>query len=189
MQYKIYTDGGYSIRHKEGASAYVILDEDGNIIDKYVFRIVNETSQRAELKAIIGAVSQVPYDSKVDLYTDSEYAINILTGKWQPHTNEDLIEMYRQHSVGKDITFHWVKGHSGDLYNEMCDDMCNQCVGYDLNEEFSHHKKEGRKVPTMKGNDLYDKIAESNTAVLNKDQLRRRLIEVRDKINEIIDDL
>ena len=177
------------MRHNEGASAYVILDDDKNIIERNAFKIVKETSQRAELKAIIAAVMKIPAGSKADIFTDSEYSNNILSGKWQPSKNIDLIDKYRQHSESKDITFNWVKGHSGDLYNEMCDDMCNQCVGYDLNEEFSHHKKEGRKVPTMKGNDLYDKIAESNTAGLNKDQLRRRLIEVRDKINEIIDDL
>lgn len=189
MHYTIYTDGGYSMRHNEGASAYVILDDDKNIIERNAFKIVKETSQRAELKAIIAAVMKIPAGSKADIFTDSEYSINILSGKWQPSKNIDLIDKYRQHSESKDITFNWVKGHSGDLFNEMCDDLCNRCVGYDLNEEFSHHKKEDRKVPTIKGDSIFTSIYKGNAEGLTKEDIKRRLIEMRDKLNEMIDAL
>lgn len=35
----------------------------------------------------------------------------------------------------------WVRGHSGNEYNEMCDQMCNEILGYDVNAEFEKFKK------------------------------------------------
>lgn len=55
-------------------------------------------------------------------YSDGQYAIStfIRGGK----KNKDLIEMfYKCTKHIKHLRFHWVKGHNGDKYNEMADDL------------------------------------------------------------------
>lgn len=141
--YIIYTDGGYSMKHDEGASAYVIL-KDGIIAYKKAFKVVEETNQRAELKAIIGAIMELPKNGSAKIFTDSQYAIGVLSNpSWNPKKNLDLIEMFREEERHRNLSleFEWVKGHSGNVYNEMCDRMCDECVGYDLNAEFAIYKR------------------------------------------------
>ena len=140
----IYTDGGYSNKHNVGAFAYVMLDGDGNFIRKGAWKITNETNNRAELKAIITAVYHL-FREKADVVinSDSMYAINTLSGKWARNANTDLFDVWDRILKENDykLTFNWVKGHNGNEYNEMCDKMCSEIAGMDLNAEFKKYKK------------------------------------------------
>lgn len=130
----IYTDGGYHQYKDEGAYAYIILKDD-KIIRKDAKVIRHESNNRGELKAIIEAVASCPPGAILTIRSDSQYAINTLMGVWRRNTNLDLFEKWEIMVKEKnpDITFEWVRGHSGDRYNEMCDHMCDEAVGYDLN--------------------------------------------------------
>ena len=144
MKYTIYTDGGYSQVHNVGAFAYVMLDENNNILRKGAWKIKNETNNRAELKAIITGVYHLPDDATdVVICSDSQYALYTLSGKWGRKSNTDLFPVFDK--IIKDrnlkIDYEWVRGHNGNLYNEMCDDMCNNAVGFDLNAEFEKYRK------------------------------------------------
>lgn len=144
MEYTIYTDGGYSQIHDVGAFAYVMLDEKQNIVKKGAWKIEKETNNRAELKAIITGVYHLPQDCTfVTIKSDSQYALFTLSGKWGRKSNTDLFDVWDK--VKKDrnilIDYQWVRGHSGDMYNEMCDTMCNDAVGFDLNKEFEKYRK------------------------------------------------
>ena len=80
MEYTIYTDGAYSQIHKEGAFAFVILNYANTEITRKAYKITNETNNRAELKAIIAAVYNLPNDAtEVKVYSDSEYALKTLS--------------------------------------------------------------------------------------------------------------
>lgn len=145
-EYVIYTDGAYSMKRNEGAFAYIILDENGNIVKKAAYKITNETNNRAELKAIIAAIYNLPNkDEKVNalVVSDSQYALCTLLGTWARNANKDLFEVYERILSERELELEWkwVKGHSGDYYNEMCDAMCNNVLGYDANEEFRKFKK------------------------------------------------
>ena len=140
----VYTDGAYSWTHDEGAFAYVTLDGKGEVYKRKVWKITHETNQRAELKAIIAAIHHLPKEAhRVRVVSDSMYALNTLSGKWGRNTNLDLFKSFEKVMSGRtlDIEWEWVKGHNGDKYNEMCDQMCNEILGYDVNAEFEKYKK------------------------------------------------
>ena len=145
MEYTIYTDGAYSRLHDEGAFAFVILNEAGGEVLRMGHKVVHETNNRAELKAIIAAVYKLPKDAtKARIISDSMYALNTLQGIWARNINHDLFEVWERTISDKsdvELEFLWVKGHSGDEYNELCDQLCNQVLGYDANAEFAKYKK------------------------------------------------
>lgn len=129
-----YTDGGYHIYKNEGAYAFVLL-QNGKIIKKEAAVIRNETNNRGELKAILAAVRNCPDEATVTINSDSQYAINTLRGEWARKKNTDLFDEWETILARKKVSvrFNWVRGHDGNKYNEMCDQMCNEAVGYDLN--------------------------------------------------------
>ena len=144
MDYTIYTDGAYSRMHNEGAFAFVILDNQGNEVKHLARKIVNETNNRAELKAIIAGVCNLPNVAlSVKIVSDSQYALNTLSGKWARNTNLDLFEVYDKILAERNyiVEYEWVRGHSGNEHNEYCDQLCNEVLGYDANAEFQKHKK------------------------------------------------
>lgn len=142
--YIIHADGAYSRKRDEGAFAFVICDGYEQPIIKKAYKIKHETNNRAELKAIIAALHQLPLDAKkVLVESDSQYALMTLFGSWARKKNEDLFDVY-ENIISKRrfvIEWSWVKGHSGDTFNEMCDEMCNRTLGYDANEEYEKYKK------------------------------------------------
>lgn len=152
MRYKIYTDGAYSQIHDEGAFAYVILDENDNEIERKAYKITKETNNRAELKAIIAGVNKLPLDADaVDIFSDSQYALKTLSGEWGHKNNHDLFDVWRSLMISRpdftSISYNWVRGHNGNKYNEICDQLCNDVLGYDANAEFEKFKK--TKTPAI----------------------------------------
>ncbi len=77
---KIYTDGSCHTQQKCGAWAAIILIDNEEIVIKNT--AVNTTHNRMELQAIINAViylknADINFD-KIEVYTDSQYAVNLL---------------------------------------------------------------------------------------------------------------
>jgi len=144
MNYTIFTDGAYSQKNDEGAFAFVIVKDNVEIMRK-AYKISKESNNRAELKAIIVAVHKLPQDATgVQIISDSMYALNTLNGNWNRNANLDLFEVWDNVLEKReclDIEFLWVKGHSGDFYNELCDSLCTNAMGYDANKEFEKYKK------------------------------------------------
>jgi len=137
MKYTVFTDGGYSMSKDKGAFAYIILDENFNVIEKRAYFIRHESNNRAELKAIIAAVHRLPSDADyVRIYSDSKYALNTLAGWWSRRKNKDLFEVWKKvQDAHKNMlpSYKWVKGHDGDKYNEMCDQMCTSAIESEQN--------------------------------------------------------
>lgn len=140
--YIIHTDGAYSRLNDEGAFAYILCDGSDNMIDRRGWKQNSNTggtNNRMELKAIIAAIQNLPKDAKViRVESDSQYALNTLSGRFQRRKNLDLFDIYENIIAGKelDITWKWVRGHNGDKYNELCDEICNLILGYDPSQEY-----------------------------------------------------
>lgn len=96
------------------------------------------TNNRMELQAVIEALSALKSHCKVDLFTDSQYVkkgVNEWLANWkargwktaskEPVKNVDLWKeldpLLQQH----EISWHWVKGHSGEPGNEKADALAN----------------------------------------------------------------
>lgn len=142
--FRIYTDGGYSMCNNEGAWAFVIVDPtSGEIMNKASGAIRNQTNNIAELTAILEAIRMLPGGCSAQICTDSQYAIGVLSNpSWRPKKNRELIleikQTWKNKALG--LWFCWVRGHSGDKYNELVDSMCDDAVGYDLNAEYMKYK-------------------------------------------------
>lgn len=145
LNYIAYTDGSCDNLSKEraGGSAYVLL-KDGEMVRMKNHGQLNTTNNRMELLAIISAVNACPDGAYVDVYTDSQYCILVLTKDYKPAKNPDLYELYKKcaaHVAG--VRFHWVKGHNGDKYNEMVDGLaygayCDICDQYNIEKSRRH---------------------------------------------------
>ena len=116
----IYTDG--SCRNKRGGYAYVIITD---MYDIYWSDSVKEdtTNNRMELKAVIEALKTLK-QAHCMIYSDSQWVINCALRKWKRNKNLDLWKEYEVvSSQQKVVDFQWVKGHSNDKYNEICDKL------------------------------------------------------------------
>jgi ribonuclease HI len=120
---ELYTDGS-CLKNPNGPGGWAVcFIEDDN---EYYLSGNNSctTNNRMELTAIIEAISLVEDDIKeCKIYTDSQLCINCANRKWKRKSNLDLWEIYDKVSKNKKINFEWVKGHSGNKYNEIVDKL------------------------------------------------------------------
>lgn len=92
------------------------------------------TNQRMEITAAWEAVRALP--GPLLVLSDSTYVVNCFRDRWwegwlrrgwtnskkQPVANRDLWEPFvREVAARGDVTFRWVKGHSGDRWNDVVD--------------------------------------------------------------------
>jgi len=124
-----YTDGSCDNKSQnhEGGAAYIILSGNEEIIHRSSKGFKNTTNNRMEVLAIISAVNFCPEGTDLTVYTDSQYAITVLQNRTKKQNlNMDLILKFRVVSAKlKSINFVWVKGHAGNKYNEMADQMAH----------------------------------------------------------------
>lgn len=95
------------------------------------------TNNRMELLGVISALELLKEPCRVELYSDSKYVIDGITKGWakgwrargwkkadkSPAKNPELwgrlLDLLDLHTV----TFHWVKGHAENPYNNRCDEL------------------------------------------------------------------
>jgi len=117
----IYTDGSCLSNPGPGGWAAIVLDDESKTILKGGEN--NTTNNRMEIMAVISGLESVSNDDDVKIYSDSKYVINSITLGWKRKVNLDLWELLDQQLIGKNVEWQWVKGHSGDKYNEEADQI------------------------------------------------------------------
>ncbi|KTC66027.1 ribonuclease HI (plasmid) [Legionella adelaidensis] len=99
------------------------------------------TNNRMELTAAIKALNALKRPCQIDLYTDSQYlrqgmtewlatwkAKGWRTAKRELVKNADLWQELDALAQVHQITWHWVKGHSGHPENDRVDLLANQAI-------------------------------------------------------------
>ncbi|MBC2884618.1 ribonuclease HI [Ochrobactrum sp. CM-21-5] len=94
------------------------------------------TNNRMELMAAISALSALKEPCEVDLYTDSVYVRDGISGwiegwkrnGWKtsakkPVKNAELWQALDEARKPHKVTWHWVKGHAGHPENERADEL------------------------------------------------------------------
>jgi ribonuclease HI len=121
----IYTDG--SCIGQKGGWAYIIINDEENIISNSGRVPKNATNNRMELTACLKAIEKIIElklnGKKITIFTDSQYVITVLSCKKQFTINEDLITKIRDILHLVDLEFKWVKAHSDNFFNESVDIM------------------------------------------------------------------
>lgn len=99
------------------------------------------TNNRMELQAVIEALSALKRPCRVAITTDSEYVLKGMT-EWvvawkrrgwktadrKPVKNADLWQRLDELVSGHEITWHWVRGHTGHPENELADRLANRGI-------------------------------------------------------------
>jgi ribonuclease HI len=97
------------------------------------------TNNRMELMAAIQGLESLKRDMKVRVHTDSNYVKDGIT-KWihgwkkngwknakkEPVKNAELWQRLEKAIERHDVSWHWVKGHSGHPENERADALARQ---------------------------------------------------------------
>ena len=132
-----YTDGS-ALRNPEGGyfgGAGAVLLYKGKE-KRLSVPIPEGTNNIAELTAAIIALEALNESCDVKLHTDSMYVINCVT-KWMDSwkkrgwktqnktdvKNKELIVRLDEARCNHQVEFIWVKGHDGDKYNELADEL------------------------------------------------------------------
>ena len=118
---KIFTDGSCINNPGKGGWAYIILKND-KISYIGTGSDINTTNNRMELYAIIKSL-EFTKNNNVTIYTDSKLIMNCCKNIWKRKSNLDLWEEYDKVSRNKNVDFVWVKGHSGNKFNECVDKL------------------------------------------------------------------
>lgn len=131
--HKIYTDGSFQEKSRQGAFALIIEDLKG----EYYFhteKVDCKNSNLIELMAAMKGLEQLARIEKIRIITDSQYVrkgltewiVNWRLNDWYTVNGEkvkhiDYWKHFEQLSQHKYIEFQWVKGHSNHFENTLCD--------------------------------------------------------------------
>ena len=130
----IYTDGACSGNPGKGGWGAILIYAKEK---KYMSGSKQlTTNNQMELTATIEALKVILKPSKIALYTDSQYVKNGITSwifNWKkngwktankkPVANKDLWIELEKYVDFHSVNWFWVKGHSGDHYNEIADEL------------------------------------------------------------------
>ena len=123
---QIYTDGG-CIENPGGIGAWAFVAvANGQVLYKAAGGELETTNNRMELQAVIEAMKWA--GGACTINTDSDLTVKCGNRLWKRRANLDLwteFERYRPQG----LVLRWIRGHSGNAWNEMADAMCNEQMG------------------------------------------------------------
>lgn len=151
----MYTDGACSCNPGPGGWAYLVSAKDKIIIKSG--NEIATTNNRMELLAVVSGLSKM-FDkwnrlnkrndfNVIEVISDSAYVVNAINmnwlnswklRRWKTSNDEDVknVDLWKRldeilHKFKKlniEIVFTKVKGHSGNTFNEMCDEAARKEV-------------------------------------------------------------
>lgn len=133
---EIWTDG--ACKGNPGLGGWGVLMRQGPYEKTLCGGEKETTNNRMEMMAVIQALAALKRPSKILLHVDSQYVHKGIT-EWmagwikkgwktsdkKPVKNVDLWMLLNEQVAKHDITWQWVKGHSGDPGNERADQLAN----------------------------------------------------------------
>jgi len=136
---ELYTDG--ACRGNPGPGGWAALLVSGGQRKEMSGAESATTNNRMELMAAIEGLKALKRRCAVNLYTDSKYVLQGAT-EWLPNwkargwrtaarepvKNQDLWERLDAMIAAQDVSWHWVKGHSGHDGNEFVDTLANLAI-------------------------------------------------------------
>ena len=143
-----YTDGSFNPYKKSAAWSYVKVENEAPVIKMSGVLDGKLTANRAELTAILEALKVCEEEAKI--FSDSLYSVRSLmewAPKWErngwtrseknrrvPILNDDLIKPAFNLVCDKRAQLIWVRGHNGNRFNELADELCRRANGDYRNE-------------------------------------------------------
>jgi len=139
MSVEIWTDG--ACKGNPGIGGWGALLRMGGHEKTLYGGQAHTTNNRMELLAVIEALRALTRPCAVVLHTDSQYVMRGMT-EWLPNwkrrgwvtagrtpvKNADLWQALDELVQGHQVSWRWVRGHTGDPGNERADMLANQGV-------------------------------------------------------------
>ncbi len=136
---EIYTDG--ACRGNPGKGGWGVLLRFGEAEKTLYGGEELTTNNRMELTAVIKGLAALNKPCSVLVTTDSKYVLSGMT-EWMPNwkkrnwktaskkpvLNVDLWQQLDAQVQQHEVSWEWVKGHSGHLENELADQLANQGI-------------------------------------------------------------
>lgn len=122
----IYVDGACEPNPGVGGWGVVMLY--GSVTKIASGRVERATNQTMEITAALEALRRLKKPCRVSIVSDSKYLINCATGEWKINANSELWREYFDVAKPHDITYQWVKGHSGNEWNERADELAVEAI-------------------------------------------------------------
>lgn len=136
----VYTDGGCHGNPGPAGWGAVVVQDGLVVLERNAF-IGVATNQVAELTAAIQGLAATPVGTAVELISDSQYVLKgisewrkgwvargWLTSTGHPVANKALwVALYAEVDKRK-VTTRWVRGHSGNIFNERCDVLATEAI-------------------------------------------------------------
>lgn len=136
----IYTDGACSGNPGPGGWGSILMMGENR---KEISGGKKDTTNNVmELTAVIEALKLLKRPCKVDLYSDSAYVVNAFLQNWilgwikngwknsskEEVKNKELWQELFSLTKIHDVTFHKVKGHANNEYNNRCDELARNAI-------------------------------------------------------------
>ena len=139
-QVKIYTDG--ACKNNPGVGGWGAILVFGEVKKEIYGGEQRTTNNRMELTAVIKALELLKEKCDVTVTSDSQYVINAFNCDWiknwkrngwrlgltKPLKNDDLWKKLYELTLKHEMTWVWVKGHSGNSMNERADYLANKAI-------------------------------------------------------------
>lgn len=146
---KIYCDGSALNNGCENSIAsygiVMLLIENGSIIGEKQYsglcEPVNSTNNYAEITAALVGLEKIRDKTiPVKIYSDSQYLVQTINSNWRINANKELWEkLFDEIRTFDSIEFIKVKGHGGNKYNEIADNLANrEAISYGQKENVHH---------------------------------------------------
>ena len=174
---EIYTDGACSVNPGIGGWGAVLIYESG--VEKEIYGSeIETTNNRMEITAVIKSLEELGDEQDIKIYSDSTYVINTITKNWKRNANNDLWDTLDKLLSDKKVVWQWVKGHSGNKYNEIADKLAVNAINElkkNNSSELSHLDDDG----SIKMVDVSEKQITSRVAVVSgKVVMKKETLEI-----------
>jgi ribonuclease HI len=122
-----YADGSCLGNPGPGGWGVVLVGSDGSQLE-FSAAAASTTNNRMEITAAIEALRRLPPGVEVTIRTDSQYLVNTMTLGWKRRENLDLWKMLDAEVAQRKVRWEWVRGHSGDTFNERADELARSAA-------------------------------------------------------------
>lgn len=136
----IYTDGACSGNPGPGGWGAILM-YNGNTKELSGGN-KDTTNNIMEITAVLEALKVLKFPCEVDIYSDSAYVVNSFNQGWiynwlkkgwktasgEPVKNKELWEELYSLTKTHKVTFHKVKGHADNEFNNRCDELARNAI-------------------------------------------------------------
>lgn len=136
----IYTDGACSGNPGPGGWGTILMYKDNK--KEISGGLKNTTNNVMELTAVIEGLKLLKFPCNVHLYSDSAYVVNAFNQNWIKNwvknnwktsdkkevKNKELWQELLSLTETHKVTFHKVKGHADNEFNNRCDELARMAI-------------------------------------------------------------